>query len=92
MIKCWQLEQLRKKNADILNNTSASSSASEIVFGSIVSNIKQVVDNSTSKEARSKDKGKGEEFSPFVVGGSTIDNVIEIVEVEDDGEDGEVTN
>lgn len=38
------------------------------------------------------DKGKGKEFVPFVVGGSTIPDNIEIVEVEDDEENGTVTN
>lgn len=51
-----------------------------------------MVDNSASKEMISKEKGKGKEFTPFVVGGSTIENAIEIVEVEDDVEHGEVTN
>ncbi|XP_056693075.1 uncharacterized protein [Spinacia oleracea] len=74
------------------NKDGASSSASEIVFGSIVSTIKQVVGSSTSTDVGSKDKGKLKAFTPFIVGGSKINKDIEIVEVEDDEEDTTVTN
>lgn len=64
------------------------SSAAQIVFGSIVTDIKQAADIARGKQQLSQDKGKGKMFEPFVVGGSTVSNPIEIVELED----GEVAN
>lgn len=39
-----------------------------------------MLDKSTTNELSSKDKGKAKEFTPFVVGGLTIENAIDIVE------------
>ncbi|XP_056692196.1 uncharacterized protein [Spinacia oleracea] len=64
------------------------SSAAQIVFGSIVTDIKQAADIARGKQQLAQDKGKGKMFEPFVVGGSTVSNPIEIVELED----GEVAN
>lgn len=72
------------QNSELLNKAATVSSASQIVFGSIFSSIKHVVESFSSKAKELVDKGKGEEFDPFVVGGSIMANAIEIVEVEDD--------
>ncbi|XP_056698546.1 uncharacterized protein [Spinacia oleracea] len=83
----------RKENAAKINNIAQTSSASEIVFGSIVSTINQVMqDKASGKDGNSTDKGKGKAFVSFVVGSSTIPKDIEIVEVEDDDENNTVTN
>ncbi|XP_056691177.1 uncharacterized protein [Spinacia oleracea] len=83
----------RKENAAKNNNIAQTSSATEIVFGSIVSTIKQVMqDKDSGKVGSNTDKGKGKAFVPFVVGSSTIPKDIEIVEVEDDEEINSVTN
>ncbi|XP_056692349.1 uncharacterized protein [Spinacia oleracea] len=66
----------------------STSSAGEIIFGSIVSTIRQVVDGSKGNNKLTQDKGKSKVFEPFVVGGSTVSHPIEIVELED----GEITN
>ncbi|XP_056689708.1 uncharacterized protein [Spinacia oleracea] len=68
---------LNVKNDDTLNKAATCSPASQIVFGSSVSTIQQVVDKFSNKDKKQMDKGKGKEFTPFVVGGSTIANAIE---------------
>ncbi|XP_056688018.1 uncharacterized protein [Spinacia oleracea] len=75
-------------NADTLNQATSSSSASQLVFGSIVTDIRGAVENLKKMEHHNQSKGKEKSFIPFVVGGSTMDTAIEIVEVED----GEITN
>ncbi|XP_056682962.1 uncharacterized protein [Spinacia oleracea] len=75
-------------NADTLNQVETSGTAAQLVFGSIVTDIKGAMDNLKNIDKGKHDKGKGIAFTPFVVGGSTMDTTIEIVEVED----GEITN
>ncbi|XP_056699092.1 uncharacterized protein [Spinacia oleracea] len=75
-------------NADTLNQGGTSGGAAQLVFGSIVTDIKEARDNLKNVDNRNQDKGKGTAFTPFVVGGSTMDTAIEIVEVEE----GEITN
>ncbi|XP_056694651.1 uncharacterized protein [Spinacia oleracea] len=83
----------KKKNTEIINTIGEGSPASHIVFGSIVSTIKKALQSSnTAQQGVEVDKGKGKEFVPFVVGGSTTTNNIQVVEIEDDEENGSVTN
>ncbi|XP_056697560.1 uncharacterized protein [Spinacia oleracea] len=82
------LIQAASNTTQTMNTLASSSSASEIVFGTIVSNIKQTLEVTKRKEHEAQGKGKGKVFEPFVVGGSTVSNPIEIVELEE----GEVSN
>lgn len=67
------------------------SNASQIVFGTIVSSIKEAMQVSTDKVvAEGSSSSKNKDFSPFIVGGSTKDNPIAIVEVKNG--DREITN
>lgn len=80
--------------ADVSSNPPATiqASASEMVFGSIVSSLKDVIQVSKNKEGGTTNiscgKQKfGKDFVPFVVGCSST-TLIAIAEIEDD----EVTN
>lgn len=90
----WENSSLTaaKERATIVNNVGASGSASQIVFGSIVSSLKDEIQVNKTIEDTHMDTTKGKEkvgsaFVPFVVGGSSS-APIAIVEIEDD----EVTN
>ncbi|XP_056688698.1 uncharacterized protein [Spinacia oleracea] len=84
------VETIRRKARDEANSIvgGTSGGAAQLVFGSIVTDIKEARDKLKNVDNRNQDKGKGTAFTPFVVGGSTMDTAIEIVEVEE----GEITN
>lgn len=69
----------------LLNRITTSSKASEIVFGSIISSIKDDMQVVKQKPDLKEGGSSGtKDFVTFVVGGSTKDKPISIVEIEDD--------
>lgn len=67
--KALSIVGVETHNVNALNKIAITSTASQIVFGSIISEIRHVVDSSKDKDSKMMDKGKGEAFSPFVIGG-----------------------